>query len=93
MVFSSTVFLFLFLPMTLCIYYNPCWQGRSFRNVFLLLASLFFYAWGEPVFVFLMLLSIGGGYLVGLHLQFPHRKRWLVAGVSFHVGMLFIFMK
>ena len=91
MVFSSTVFLFLFLPMTLCIYYNPWWQGRSFRNVFLLLASLFFYAWGEPVFVFLMLLSIGGGYLVGLHLQFPHRKRWLVAGVSFHVGLLFIF--
>lgn len=43
------------------------------------------------MFVFLMLLSIGGGYLVGLHLQSPYRKRWLVAGVSFHVGLLFIF--
>lgn len=61
MVFSSTVFLFLFLPLTLCIYYNPLFTGRRFRNVFLLLASLLFYAWGEPVFVFLMLLSIGGG--------------------------------
>lgn len=91
MVFSSTVFLFLFLPLTLCIYYNPWLRGRRFRNVFLLLASLLFYAWGEPVFVFLMLLSIGVGYLVGRYLQGPQRKRWLMAGVSFHVGLLFVF--
>lgn len=91
MVFSSTVFLFLFFPLTLCIYYNPLFTGRRFRNVFLLLASLLFYAWGEPVFVFLMLLSIGGGHLVGLHLQSSHRKWWLAAGVTFHVGLLFVF--
>ena len=91
MVFSSTVFLFLFLPLVLCIYYNPWLRGRQFRNVFLLLASLFFYAWGEPVFVFLMILSIGMGYLVGRHLQGARRKVWLLAGVSFHVGVLFVF--
>ena len=90
-VFSSTVFLFLFLPLTLCIYYNPWQTGRRFRNVFLLLASLIFYAWGEPVFVFLMALSIGVGYLVGRHLQGPRRKSWLLAGVTFHVGLLFVF--
>lgn len=91
MVFSSTVFLFLFFPLTLCIYYNPLFTGRRFRNVFLLLASLLFYAWGEPVFVFLMLLSIGAGYFVGRNLQSPKRKWWMTAGVIFHVGLLFIF--
>lgn len=91
MVFSSTVFLFLFLPLTLCIYYNPWLRGRKFRNVFLLLVSLLFYAWGEPVFVFLMLISIGIGYAVGCHLHNGRRKWWLVAGVTFHVGLLFVF--
>ena len=91
MVFSSTVFLFLFLPLTLCIYYNPWLRGRKFRNVFLLLASLLFYAWGEPVFVFLMLISIGIGYAIGCHLHNGRRKWWLVAGVTFHVGLLFVF--
>lgn len=91
MVFSSTVFLFLFFPLILCIYYNPWVTGRKFRNIFLLLASLGFYAWGEPVFVFLMMLSICVGYFVGLHLQAPKRKYWLTAGICFHVGLLFIF--
>ena len=91
MVFSSTVFLFLFLPLVLCIYYNPWLSGRRFRNVFLLLASLIFYAWGEPVFVFLMIVSIAVAFLVGRHLRGAGRKYWLGAGVAFHVGLLFIF--
>lgn len=48
----------LFLPLALMIYYNPFIKNRTFRNVCLLMASLFFYAWGEPKFVFVMLLSI-----------------------------------
>lgn len=91
MVFSSTVFLFLFLPLTLCIYYNPWLTGRRFRNVFLLLVSLLFYAWGEPVFVFLMVLSIMVAFFVGRHLHGKRRKYWLGAGVIFHVGLLFVF--
>ena len=91
MVFSSTVFLFLFLPLTLCIYYNPWLTGRRFRNVLLLLASLFFYAWGEPVFVFLMVFSIVVAFFVGRHLQGEKRQYWLGAGVAFHVGLLFVF--
>lgn len=91
MVFSSTVFLFLFLPLALCIYYNSWLSGRRFRNVFLLLASLIFYAWGEPVFVFLMIVSIAVAFLVGRHLRGAGRKYWLGAGVAFHVGLLFIF--
>lgn len=52
MVFSSTVFLFAFLPVTLAGYYLI---DRRFKNYFLLLASLLFYAWGEPKFVFVMI--------------------------------------
>lgn len=91
MVFSSTVFLFLFLPLALCIYYNPFIKGRTFRNTFLLLVSLLFYAWGEPVFVLLMLLSIGVAYIVGNNLHRKNRKSWLIAGVLFYMGLLFIF--
>ena len=53
MVFSSTLFLFVFLPVVLLLYYlvKPC-----FQNGILLLASLLFYAYGEPKFIFVMLL-------------------------------------
>ena len=95
LVFSSTVFLFLFLPLTLLIYYNPFIKSRKFRNVFLLLASLAFYAWGEPLFVFLMMFSILVGWYVGWRMEqtLDHslKKRILTAGVSFHVLLLFVF--
>ncbi len=95
LVFSSTVFLFLFLPITLIVYYNPFFTGRRFRNNFLLLASLFFYAWGEPVFVWLLILSVvfawGAGLLIGRAACRKRKKILLAAGVFFHVGMLFVF--
>ncbi|MBR2216245.1 MAG: MBOAT family protein [Selenomonadaceae bacterium] len=93
MVFSSTVFLFLFLPLTVIIYYNPIYSGRRFRNIFLLLASLFFYAWGEPLFVFLMMLSILMGWYVGRKIELAQEKRRLVLtiGVSFHLILFFVF--
>lgn len=56
MVFSSSVFLFAFLPLFLLVYFALPW--RSVRNVVLLLFSLVFYAWGEPVYVWLMIFSI-----------------------------------
>ena len=46
MLFSSSVFLFLFLPVVLLVYYLPLRRWRQGQNVFLLLASLGFYAWG-----------------------------------------------
>lgn len=63
MLFSSPVFLFAFLPLCLAGYYL---LDKKFRNVFLLLMSLAFYAWGEPKFVFVMLISIFVNYLFGL---------------------------
>ena len=97
MVFSSTIFLFVFLPLVLVIYYQPWLRSRTFRNRFLLAASLLFYAWGEPIFVFLMIVSIIAGWFVGLRVgETPGRtqqmrRHWLIAGASFHVGLLFVF--
>jgi len=62
MVFSSISFLFYFLPIVIIIYYLASTQ---LRNFILLVASLFFYAWGEPVYVLLMLFSILFNYLFG----------------------------
>ena len=66
MLFSSSVFLFLFLPVVLLVYYLPLRRWRQGQNVFLLLASLGFYAWGEPWFVLVMLGSILANYGFGL---------------------------
>lgn len=63
MLFSSPIFLFAFLPLTLAGYYL---LDRKFRNVFLLIMSLIFYAWGEPKFIFVMLLSTLVNWLFGL---------------------------
>ena len=66
MVFSSITFLFLFLPVVLIGYLCV---GKRGRNLFLLLASLFFYFWGEQLFVYVMLTSISMNYIFGLLLD------------------------
>ncbi|GHU16509.1 alginate O-acetylation protein [Spirochaetia bacterium] len=95
MVFSSTLFLFLFLPVVLIGYYNPVWKGRKFKNCFLLLASLGFYAWGEPVFVFVMILSIVVNWLLGILIdaagETKKRKQWMAIAVVYDIALLFIY--
>jgi alginate O-acetyltransferase complex protein AlgI len=63
MVFSNLFFLFVFLPIVLVLYFV---LKREWRNYWLLLVSLFFYAWGEPKYVVLMMLSIMLNYVFGL---------------------------
>lgn len=63
MLFSSIVFLFTFLPIVLVLYYVV---PRNAKNIVLLLASLLFYAWGEPIYIFLMIFSILFNYISGL---------------------------
>jgi len=63
MVFYSPVFLFIFLPLVLLVHF--CLRFSRIQNIFLLIASLFFYAWGEPVSVLLLLGSIAFNYLLG----------------------------
>ncbi len=62
MIFSSTLFIFCFLPLV-CLFYLIA--GTKFRNLILLVASLVFYAWGEPVYVVVMLFSIVANYFFG----------------------------
>lgn len=66
MLFSTLTFLFVFLPIVLAGYYLI--NGR-FKNIFLLIASLFFYAWGEPKFVLVMMATIIMNYVVALFIQ------------------------
>lgn len=95
MVFSSAVFLLVFLPLTLCVYYNPFFKSRGFRNGTLLSFSLLFYAWGEPLFVFMMLLSILINWFLVLLMdrQPDGRKRRLLmmAAVAFDLSLIFVF--
>ncbi len=91
MVFSSLLFLFLFLPLVLICYYT---LGNRFRNIVLLIASLFFYAWGEPKYVYLMVFSIIINYLFGVKVDTAskgNRKLWLSISVIFNLGLLVIF--
>ena len=94
MLFSSTVFVFIFLPAVLLGYYVVL-RRQETRNAFLLLASLFFYAWGEPVYVFLMMASIAANYALGLGLERigggRGRKALLLLGLLLNLGILFHF--
>lgn len=92
MLFSSTVFLFIFLPILLILYYAiPC-KLLAVRNGILLVFSLAFYAWGEPKFVFVMILSVIGNYIFGrLISSQKQKKRWLITGIFFNVVIIFIF--
>lgn len=73
MVFSSMVFLWIFLPAALAFYFL-C--PRKLKNLLLVLVSLLFYAWGEPKYIFLMLLSVTVNYAGGLFLEsYTHRKK------------------
>lgn len=92
MVFSSAAFLFAFLPLTLAGYY---FLPRKFRNVFLMLASLLFYAWGEPKFVLVMILSILMNYTFGLLVvrreDAGYRRRILTVMVIANLSVFFVF--
>ena len=93
MLFSSIVFLFTFLPAGLVLYYL---LPERFHNPVLLLASLIFYAWGEPVYIFLMLLSILFNYFSGLDIarNLTDRrlaKRSLIFNIVVNIAILGFF--
>lgn len=94
MLFSSTFFLYIFLPLILILYYAVCKKQTS-RNMLLLISSLGFYAWGEPKFVLVMLLSIIINYYFGLLVDQSRgtpKVRWhLTLMVIFNLGIMGIF--
>lgn len=96
MLFSSPVFIFLFLPIVLLVYYLILRKSRTLQNIFLFLASLFFYAWGEPKFVLVMVLSIIINWILGLLVhRYRERKKicmlLLTVDVALNLGLLFVF--
>ncbi len=93
MVFSSLMFMFIFLPVVLAVYYI---LPRRFRNAFLLIADLVFYGWGEPVLISLMLVSIAVNYAAGLLIakwqsDEKKKKTVLILSVIIDLGMLAFF--
>lgn len=96
MLFSSSIFLLVFLPPVLAVYYLLLRKHRAAQNVFLLLSSLFFYAWGEPWFVLVMIGSIAANWLLGLAAE-RTRERQGAKGLTITVtailnlSLLFVF--
>ncbi len=104
MVFSDLFFLFVFIPSFAILYIigslidkkllkgNPN-QNCKVRNWVLILFSLIFYSWGEPVYVFLMILSVFVNYLVGMVIdkQDRRRKAALVVGLIANIGIICVF--
>ena len=90
MVFSSSIFVFCFLPVLIFLYYLA---KDKYSNIILLFFSLVFYAWGEPVYVLLMLLSIVVNYTLGFLIakQWKYKKLFLWIAVAYNIGILFIF--
>ncbi len=91
MVFSSSLFLLYFLPAFLIIYFI---LGKRFKNIFALLASIFFYAWGAPDFIFVVLGSIFiDFYVVKLMDKAVRRKKLLLISLSvlLNIGLLLYF--
>ena len=95
MLFSGLPFLIVFLPVVLFGYFVVLRKWRVAQNVFLLLASLVFYAWGEPKFVFVMIGSILFNWLMGLLIDRRRDKKAAKALVALDVagnlGLLFVF--
>ncbi|MGM9559972.1 MBOAT family O-acyltransferase [Anaerovibrio slackiae] len=76
------------------VYYNPLFHKNiTFRNVWLMIASLIFYGWGEPKFIIIMLIAIILTWGLGLLIQCKsmHKKLFLTIGICMHVGLLFVF--
>ncbi len=92
MLFSSIPFLYYFLPCVLLVYFAA---PKKLKNSVLLLASLFFYGWGEPKYLLLMLFSIMQGYVFGLLIEKSRERRsgklCLAAGVALSLAMLAYF--
>ncbi len=90
MLFSSLLFLFIYLPVTLGVYFlvPPKW-----RNIWLFIVNLVFYGWGEPIYVLLMVFSIALNYAAGL-LLIRHREKGkgiLSACIVLNLALLFFF--
>ena len=91
MVFSSFTFLFIFLPLVLLTYFFA--KKRKYRNIILLIFSLIFYAWGEPIYVLLMILSIVVNYFIALKIDRLKngKKKLMIIDIIFNLAIIGFF--
>ncbi len=95
MLFSSIIFLFYFLPIVILIYYVLSFSRLS-QNIWLFITSIFFYAWGEPIYVLLMLFSILLNSLFGFLIDKNREdkkiaKILLIVDCCINMGILFFY--
>ena len=90
MLFSSISFLYYFLPCVLIIYFCT---PKKFKNIILLLSSLLFYFYGEPVYILVMIGSIISGYIHGLLINKykKYKKIFLITSITISLGLLILF--
>ena len=93
MVFSSLIFIFIFLPMVLISYYVA---PRKLRNAVILLSSLLFYAWGEPTYIILIIISILinylGALLIRVHIKNKDKSKFIfITLLLIDISILFFF--
>jgi alginate O-acetyltransferase complex protein AlgI len=93
MVFASLVFIFLFLPLNLCLYFLS--GNQTYRNVVLVVFSLFFYAWGEPVWIVVLLFSTAVDFVNAVLIE-QYRRTWvakvfLAFSLVVNLGLLVLF--
>src|SRR5574344_749663 len=94
MVFSSMIFMWISLPVVFLL--GRLIKAPRYQNILLLIASLFFYAWGEPAYFLLLLISIAMNYFIGLaigtrpEISDPgtRRKLMLIIGIAANLGIL-----
>lgn len=89
MVFSNLIFLYLFLPVCLIAYFF-C-PGIRAKNAVLILFSLIFYAWGEPVYLLLMIASAAVNWYFGLLIERRRKKIFLILALVLDLGCLAVF--
>lgn len=93
---TSVFFVFIFLPAVIFLYYTIC-RTLFLKNLFLVLASLFFYAWGEPKFVFILILMTLINYVCGIFIsnkinegKKAESKKILIIGLFCNLAILFL---
>ena len=89
MTFSSVTFLFLFFPVTFLLY--AVIRNHTARNFILAAASLVFYAFGEPIYIFLMIISIIINYFIALLIDKKKKRLLLILAIIFNIGLLIVF--
>ena len=92
MVFSSLMFIFLFLPFVLAIYFSA---PRKWKNAIIFVLSLLFYAWGEPIYIFLLIFSTIIDFCIGIYID-QHRDTYkakigLITSIVISILVLSVF--